>query len=197
MLGTRAFRDTLLFGREFRGEPLGPNDLFFATVTDDCHYLVVEIDRGVPARRVDIVYRDLTKPDSYFDVLIWGSTRASPPIYDQGRVVCEDRLQSAQRAAFSKPIPASCPTPGTTIVPEGADAIDDFSIVGDKIYVNRLHDVKTETSVYTLDGKPAGHIDYDGIGSASILAGRTTDRYGFFQLSSPSSSRPPSTAWIR
>ncbi len=28
VLGTRNSRDTLVFGREFRGEPLGPNDLF-------------------------------------------------------------------------------------------------------------------------------------------------------------------------
>ena len=41
-------------------------------MTDDGRYLVIEIDRGVPAKRVDIVFRDLTKPDSYFDVLVWG-----------------------------------------------------------------------------------------------------------------------------
>ena len=31
-----------------------------------------------------------------------------------------------------------------------------WSIVGGKLYVNRLKDVKTETTVYALDGKPAG-----------------------------------------
>ncbi len=71
-----------------------------------------------------------------------------------------------------------------TIVPEGPDVIDDWSIVGGKIYVNRLKDVKTETTVYALDGKPDGKIDYDGIGSASGVSGRTTDRYGFFSFES-------------
>ena len=42
--------------------------------------------------------------------------------------------------------------------------------MGDKIYVNRLHDVKTETAIYTLEGKPAGSVEYDGIGSATTLA---------------------------
>ena len=50
-------------------------------------------------------------------------------------------------------------------MPEGPDAIDEWSIVGGKIYVKRLKDVKTETSVYSLEGKPAGTVDYDGIGS--------------------------------
>jgi prolyl oligopeptidase len=71
-LGTRVSNDTLVFGHEFRGEPLGGNDLFSGWVSDDGRYLVVEISRGVPARRVDIVFRDLTKPGSPFEVLVRG-----------------------------------------------------------------------------------------------------------------------------
>jgi len=72
------------------------------------------------------------------------------------------------------------------------DAIEDWSIVGEKIYVNRLKDVRTETSVYSLEGKPEGTVDFDGIGSASSVDGRTTDRYGTFNsnLSSCSHALP-------
>ena len=70
--GTRASADVLLFGREFHSELLGELDLVGAEVTDDGRYLVVEISRGVPARRVDIVYRDLRKPESLFQILVWG-----------------------------------------------------------------------------------------------------------------------------
>jgi prolyl oligopeptidase len=71
-----------------------------------------------------------------------------------------------------------------TVVPEGPEAIDEWSIVGGKIYVNRLRDVKTETTAYTLEGRPAGKIAYAGIGSASAVYGRTTDRYGYFSFAS-------------
>ena len=70
--GRAGSHDSLLFGNEFRGEELGPSDLILAYVTDDAHYLVAEVDRGVPAKRVDIVFRDLTKPNSFFNVLVWG-----------------------------------------------------------------------------------------------------------------------------
>jgi prolyl oligopeptidase len=80
--------------------------------------------------------------------------------------------------------PGVMPEAWTTIVPEGKNVIDDWSIVGGKIYVNRLVDVKSETEVFALDGKPAGQIEYDGIGSASRLIGRTTDRYGFLSFES-------------
>ena len=71
VLGTRPSRDVLVFGREFRGEPLGPSDLFAPQITDDGRYMVIAIHRGVPAKRVDIVFRDLTKPGSPFEVLVW------------------------------------------------------------------------------------------------------------------------------
>ncbi len=43
VLGTPVSADTLIFGHEFRGEPLAANDLFSGVVTDDGRYLVVTI----------------------------------------------------------------------------------------------------------------------------------------------------------
>ena len=61
-----------------------PSISFSANVTDDGHYLVVTIERGVPARRVDICFRDLTKPKSLFEVLVWGLDSRFSTIYANG-----------------------------------------------------------------------------------------------------------------
>jgi len=183
MWGQRTSHDRLLFGHEFRGEELGPSDLIEAYVTDDARYLVVEIDRGVPAKRVDIVFRDLTKPDSYFDVLAWGLESRFSAIYAKGAWYVKTDYK-APNGRILKADPGILPDVWTTVVPEGKDAIDEFNIVGNKIYVKRLHDVKTETSVYTLDGKGVGTVNYDGIGSATVVQGRSTDRYGFYSFES-------------
>ena len=183
LLGTRTSSDTLLFGREFRGELLGGNDLFSGVVTDDGHYMVVEIDRGVPARRVDIVFRDLTKPNSPFEVLVWALDSRFNAIYAKGAWYVKTDYKSP-KGRILKADPGIMPDVWKTIVPEGQDVIDEWSIVGGKIYVNRLKDVKTETTVYALDGKPAGKVEYEGIGSASRIGGRTTDRYAFFGFAS-------------
>ena len=183
VLGTRVSRDELIFGHEFRGEALGANDLFGGEVTDDGRYLVVEINRGVPPRRVDIVFRDLTRPGSPFEVLVWGLDSRFSSIYAHGAWYVKTDYKSPM-GRILRADPGVMPEAWTTIVPEGKDVIDDWSIVGEKIYVNRLKDVKTETSVYALDGKPAGQIGYDTIGSASQLSGKTTDRYGFFSFQS-------------
>jgi prolyl oligopeptidase len=183
MLGTLVAHDTLEFGREFRGELLGPSDLIYASLTDDYRYLVVEVDRGVPAKRVDIVYRDLTKPNTYFEVLIWGVDSRFSADYAKGTWYVQTDY-NAPNGCILKAYPGIMPDAWDKIVPEGLDAIEGFNIVGSKIYVNRLHDVKTETAVYTLQGKPAGSVMYDGIGSATLVAGRSTDRYGFLSFES-------------
>jgi prolyl oligopeptidase len=182
-LGTRTSRDALVFGREFRGELLAANDLFWGDVTDDGKYLVVQIERGVPARRVDIVFRDLTKPASPFEVLVWGLDSRFSAIRARGAWFVKTDY-NAPKGRILLADPGILPDAWKTIVSEGADVIGDWSIVGGKLYVNRLKDVKTETSVSSLDGKSEGTIDYDGIGSVSPVMGRTTDRYGYFTFES-------------
>jgi Serine proteases of the peptidase family S9A len=183
VIGTRTSRDTLIFGREFRSELLTRSDLFGAYITDDGRYLVIEISRGVPPSREDIVYRDLTRPDSPFDILVWGIDSRFSASYAKGAWYVKTDYQ-APNGRIMKADPGVMPEAWKTIVPEGPNVIDDWSIVGGKIYVSRLKDVKTETSIYQLDGKPAGAINYEGIGSASEMAGRTTDRYGFYEFES-------------
>jgi len=183
LLGTRNSADVLIFGREFRGEPLTGDDLFSANFTDDGRYLVIEIDRGVPAKRVDIVFRDLTKPDAPFEILVWGLESRFHAIWaNRAWYVRTD--YHAPNGIIQKADPGVLPDAWKIIVSEGSDVIDSWSIVGGKIYVNRLKDVKTETLAYAFDGKLAGQVDYDAIGSASGVLGRTTDRYGFISFSS-------------
>ena len=182
-LGTRNSEDKLLFGREFHGEELGELDLISAGVTDDGHYLVVDISRGVPAKREDIVFRDLTKPESPFDILVWGFESRFSALYAHGEWLVQTDYQ-APKGRILKASPGIAPEAWPTIVPEGADVIDGSNIVGNKIFVHRLHDVISQTSIYTLQGKSAGTIQYTGIGSASDLSGEITDRYGFFSFQS-------------
>ncbi|MDE3062785.1 MAG: S9 family peptidase [Acidobacteriota bacterium] len=183
VLGTRIVRDQLIFGHEFRGEPLGPIDLLRSTITDDDHYLVVTIQRGVPARRVDIVFRDLTKPGSPFEVLVWSLDARFSAIRAKGAWYIRTDY-AAPNGRILRADPGVAPEAWTSIVPETSDAIEDFSIVGSTLYVTRLKDAKTETAVYTLDGKPRGALATTGIGTVSSLRGRTTDRYGFFSFQS-------------
>jgi prolyl oligopeptidase len=182
-IGTRNSEDKLVFGREFHGELLGPIDLFQAELTDDDRYLVITIRRGVPPKRVDICYRDLKKPGAPFDVLVWGlDSRFSANYFRGAWYVRTD--YSSPNYRILRADPGIMPEAWKTIIPEGKDVIESFNIVGGKLYIKRLRDVKSEVAVYTLDGKSAGAVDLEGIGSTSDIAGRTIDRYGFFSFES-------------
>ncbi|MGB6831745.1 MAG: prolyl oligopeptidase family serine peptidase, partial [Terracidiphilus sp.] len=118
-----------------------------------------------------------------FNILVWDIDSRFSAIYARGAWYVKTDYKSPL-GRILKADPGVMPEAWTTIVPEGKEVIDAWTIVGGKLYVNRLKDVQPETSIYTLDGKPAGELAYDGIGSASILVGRTTDRYGYFSFSS-------------
>jgi prolyl oligopeptidase len=182
-LGTRNSKDVLLFGREFHGEELGKDDLFESSITDDGHYLVVHIGRGVPSKREDIVFKDLTKPDSTFEILVWGIESRFAAVYARDAWYVKTDYKSPNGRVLRADA-GILPDVWKTIVPEGDNVIEDFSIVGGKVYIERLKDVKSETSVYSLDGKSLGNVEYEGIGSASGVIGLTTDRYGYYVFSS-------------
>jgi len=182
-LGTRNSDDKLIFGREFHGELLGPIDVFRAAITDDNRYLVITIDRGIPPKRVDICFRDLTKSGSPFQVLVWSLDSRFSTIYAKGAWYVRTDYNSPN-GRILRADPGIMPESWKTIIPEGKEVIESFNIVGEKIYVERLHDVKSEISVYALDGKPSGQVELEGIGAASGLMGRTIDRYGFFSFES-------------
>ena len=85
-------------------------------------YLVIEIPRGVPARREDIVFRDLRKPGSPFEILVWGLDRASTPM---GAEQVDRRTNyKAPKWKILEGDPGILPDVWTTIVPEGDDVID-------------------------------------------------------------------------
>ena len=175
--------DALVFGHEFRGQNLGPNDLIESSVSDDGHYLVVKVEHGVPPSGEDIVYRDLTKPHAYFEVLTWGVESRFSAIEDRGAWYVKTDYK-APDGCIMRADPGIMPDAWDMIVPAGPDSIADFSIVGGKLYVQRLKDVKPETSIYSLQGKLLGSLPVDGTGSVSPLKGRVADRYGFYSFES-------------
>lgn len=175
--------DTLIFGHQFRGQDLGPDDLVESSISDDGLYLVITVQHGVPPTGEDIVYRDLNKAHSFFEVLTWGILSRFSAIEDHGAWYVKTNYK-APDYCIMRADPGIMPDAWDMIVPPVPDPITDFSIIGGKLYVQRLKDVKPETSVYSLRGKLLGTLPAEGLGSVSGLRGRTIDRYGFFSFES-------------
>jgi prolyl oligopeptidase len=183
-LGSATESDQLIFGKEFNGEKLGAMQLVGAAVTENERYLLIEVDHGVPATRVDIYVKDLRQAGAPIRPLIHGiDSRFQAENYGDDLYVLTD--YKAERYRVVK-IDLKDPKPESwkTLVPESKDVISAISIVGGKLFVTGLHDVVTQTKVYELDGKTAGELKYPTLGSASAVFGLQSSANGFYTFES-------------
>jgi prolyl oligopeptidase len=173
-----------MFGKQFNGDTFGPMDLISAEVTENGRYLLIHVQHGVPATRVDIYVKDLRAPDSPIRTLVHGiESRIYAANYGDDFYLYTD-YQAPNYRILRTTLSDPAPEHWRAIVPEGKDVTYSFSIVGGKLFVTGLHDVITQTRVYDLDGKQVGEVSYPAIGSASEMTGRGSSQNGFYSFQS-------------
>jgi prolyl oligopeptidase len=188
VLGTAKDEDAEIFGRSYRGETLGPLDLISCHVSDNGRWLIVEIAHGVPATRQDILLRDLRKQGAGLEQLVYGIDSRFQLHMDGDRLFVSTDYNAPNTrvlaASFGDPTTKSWPV----IIPEGKNPIDEVSIAGGKMFVGRLADVKSETTIYSIPksgpAKQIGTIAYPTIGTGSVVSGRDNSNIGFYTFSS-------------
>ena len=182
--GLPAASDELVFGKSFEGESFGPMQIIGAEITENERYLMIYVWHGVPAKRVDIYVKDLRKQDSPIRPVIHGiDSRFEAENYADDLYVLTDYAAPNYRVVKVQ-IDDPQPQHWTDIVLEGNDVISGSSIVGGKLFVTGLHDVVTETRIFTLDGKQTGSIAYPTLGAATKMRGRQDSNVGFYSFES-------------
>jgi prolyl oligopeptidase len=182
-LGDDPAKDEKIFGGEYRGEKLDELALIGAAVSDDKHYLILEISHGVPATRNDFLVKDLRQPRGELVPLVYGVEAHIRMREAADRFFLMTDYQAAN-GRITEVTPGEPAAQWKTLVAAGNDVIDDFSIVGGKLFVSRLHDVKRETTVYNLAGEKLSELSYPGIGSGTIVYGRPMQTEGFYVFQS-------------
>ncbi len=175
-VGTPQDDDTVVFHR-----PDHPDWLIHPQVSEDDRWLVLQIYAGSASENglflkpleADEVIELLDDFDATYtfidrdgqDVLVH-TTRDAP----LGRVVA---------------INAASPEQGwRELIPEGDDAIQGVSAVGDRLFVHRLHHVASQVEVYERDGTSRATIPLPGLGTAVGFTGRGEHTETFFSFSS-------------
>ncbi len=182
--GTDASADKVIFGKEYKGEPLGELDLIGVSTSDNGHWLIVTISRGVPAKREDILIKDLRAPDAEFTPVVYGIENRFTLIDTGTDTFLIKTDMGAPKGQILRADLNTLPQQWQTIVQENDNVIQDTSVLGGKLFVDRLVDVKDEISIYTLDGSPQGKVKLPGIGSATVPYGRPLDKEGFYSFDS-------------
>jgi prolyl oligopeptidase len=175
--------DTMLLGKSYRDEKLGEIDYIGVQMTENGHYLLMSISRGVPAKRMDLLLKDLRVKDSPIVPLVYGYESRFHALV-VGDTFYIDTDMDAPNHRILKAEMGAKPEAWKTVISEGKDPLEQVSIVGNKFFVLRLKDVNSELTIYTLDGKQTGKIDFPGIGAGSGLSGRPQDKDGFYTFES-------------
>ncbi len=159
-------------------------ELIGAGITENDRYLIIEVDHGVPAKRVDVYAKDLRMPDAPIRPIIHGiDNRFNVVNYGDDLYAMTDyKAQNYQVVKID--MKDAGPDKWKTVVPEGKDVISDITIVGGKLFVTGLHDVVTQTRIYDLDGKMVGEIRYPTLGAASSMQGLEESSQGFYTFQS-------------
>jgi len=181
--GTPLDNDAMILGKEYRGEKLGEIDGVSVRATANGHYLVFRIGRGVPATREDILIKDLRVKDSAIVPLVYGIDSRFGE-FNAGDTFYMRTDYKAPNGRVLKVVEGKGPDEWPLIIPEGKDVLEAVNVVGGKMYVLRLKDVKSEVTIYSLEGKAEGHIAFPGIGAGSTLSGRAIDTDGFYTFQS-------------
>jgi prolyl oligopeptidase len=183
-LGTLADSDQVIFGKEFNGEKFGQMELIGARITENERYLLIDVYHGVPATRVDVYVRDLRVPDASIRPVIHGiDKRFTVENHGDDLYALTDYKAENYRVVRIH-IQDPNADKWQTVVPEGKDVISEISIVGGKLFVTSLHDVVTQTRIYSLDGKQLGELQYPTLGSASGVYGLDDSENAFYTFES-------------
>jgi prolyl oligopeptidase len=179
-LGTAQAADALIYAT-----PEQPRLGHTASVTDDGKWLVITTHEGTD-NRYQITVIDLTAPKptprTIFKGLenewtlagnvggnfYWVTNKGAP----RGRIVATNLYAR------------SAEVPETEIVAQGKDVIDGANLVGGRLLVSYLADVKSDVRRFTLDGKPDGTVPLPGIGDVGGFGGDADDGETFYAFTS-------------
>jgi prolyl oligopeptidase len=178
-LGTPQSADKLIYER-----PDHDDWGFGGMVTDDGHYLVIDVSTGSDQRN-RVYYLDLTQPEAKVTPLLddfdaaysfidndgpvfWFQTDLNAP---RGRIIAIDITQPA-RANWRE------------IIPEASDTLEGASAVNQSFICTYLKDAHSQVKIFGLDGQLQRELPLPGLGAAAGFSGKRADTETFYSYTS-------------
>ncbi len=164
--------------------PEHPEHGFSARVSSDSATLVITVWKGTDDR-YEVVLIDLQKPDAKPLTLVSGFENAFSYIATaNGRHFFFTDHSAPKGRIVSTLAGASGAANWTEVVPESADVIAGANIVGGRLFVAYMHDVKSAVRSFALDGADPFEVALPGVGTVGGFGGEPDDVETFFSFES-------------
>ena len=175
-LGTKPGSDLELFGKGY-----GPDTWVDPIASRNGRYLIAVVSKGWASN--ELYLKNLSEKNGQFRPLITGLSSHFDVQFAADALVVSTDWQAPRYRILKIDLHHPEREHWREIVPEQKDAIQEFSLLGDRLYVNYLHNVTTRISIFSLDGKPVGKVEMPAAGSAK-LSGRFGQDEGVLTFSS-------------
>ena len=170
-IGTDPSKDVEVFGKGY-----GPDKWVSASVSEDGRYLLFGVQHGWARNEVYVqeisggpIKTIVNDIDAHFNAWFAGD-----------RLVMQTDWQAPNNRILVVDLNNPSRDKWREIVPAGPDAIEGFSLVGGKLFINYLHNVSTQIKIFSIDGKPLGEVPLPGIGASGGFQGRWDSNEAFF-----------------
>jgi prolyl oligopeptidase len=171
-LGTDPARDEEIFG-----EGYGPTHWIGAAVSEDGRYLLVVVGHGWA--RTEVYVQNLAT-NGPIRAIVNDVDASSSPWFAGDRLIVQTDWKAPNRRILAIDLNDPARENWKEIVPESKDAIQNFSLIGGKLFVNYLHDVTTRIEVFTLEGRRLGEVALPALGSGGIYGRWESDEAFLF-----------------
>jgi prolyl oligopeptidase len=153
---------------------------FVPEVSEDGRYLIIFIWKGSDGTN-QIYYKDLQKPNAKVVELIKGFDAAYNFVgNDRGRFWFRTDAGAPMGRLVEVDIAQPDRAKWKNVIPEGSDALQGASLVGDRFFASYLKDASSQIRVFDLKGAPVREVALPGLGSAGGFNGRRADTETFY-----------------
>jgi prolyl oligopeptidase len=178
VLGTPQAQDRLVYAT-----PAQPTMLHFVGITEDGHYLSITSTAGSTLTNALAVV-DLESIDWKARTLFDDSCNSWTLLGNVGMQFFIQTTNDAPRAKVVVMDIAAANPVVTDVVPQQDAVMSGASLVGGRLLLSYMVDVKTEVRRYTLEGRADGVVQLPGIGTAIGFQGDPADNETFFGFTS-------------
>ena len=184
-LGTPQSDDRLIYQRTDH-----PSWIVNATVSDDGRYVFLTTNRGSDNNNqlhfIDLVFPGTPRISSTIQPIVETLDAEFTPIGNyQSRLYVRSDKDAPNRRVIAIDLEDPSPASWKVVVPEHPHPIEHARVIGGRVVVHHLVDVRSQLQVFSLDGRVDGEIALPGVGSIPDIYGRSDLFEVWFVFSSP------------
>ena len=178
-LGTPQEKDELVYER-----PEHPKQGLYARVTDDGHYLLIQVSQGTDTKN-GLFYRDLSRPDAPVVELLAKFDASYDFVANLGSTfLVRTDLDAPKQRVVAIELAKPDPSHWKTVIPEAPETLRSLSHVGGLLIANYLKDARTEIRRFQTDGTSLAPVKLPGLGTASGFSGKADQNETFYSFTS-------------